>query len=156
MPEHLGATVAHPQLGRAILKPKKLILSRKGFDSGCGGCPSPIFPDGTMFSLPMPSYDQEAFEDLQHGDVDVSNVVTGITNSRMSGRNRIHLDSDLNFNAYRYRKERADWQQWRGMLGQAGIAQSHLNNQGVGSGDIFLDDCVPGISPLAATREHTL
>ena len=55
--------------------PRKLILSRKGFDSGSGGCPSPIFPDGTMFSLPIPSYDDEAFEDLQHGDIDIASVV---------------------------------------------------------------------------------
>ena len=27
------------------MEPKKLILSRKGFDSASGGCPSPIFPD---------------------------------------------------------------------------------------------------------------
>ena len=120
------------------MKPQKLILSRKGFDSGSGGCPSPIFPDGTMFSLPIPSYDKEAFEDLQHGDVDIASVVTGITNGRMSGQNLIHLDPDLNFEAYRYRKGRADWQQWRRMLGQAGIAQSHLNNQGVATGDVFL------------------
>ena len=121
------------------MKPKKLILSRKGFDSGSGGCPSPIFPDDTMCSLPIPSYyDQEAFEDLQHGDVDIASVVNGITNGRMSGLNLIHLDPDLNFDAYRYRKDRANWQQWRGMLGQVDIAQSHLNKQGVGSGDVFL------------------
>ena len=120
------------------MKPKRLIISRKGFDSGSGGCPSPIFPDGTMFSLPIPSYDEETFEDLQHGNVDIASVVNGITGGRMSGQRLIHLDPDLNFDAYRYRKERADWQQWRGILGQAGIAQSHLNNQGVGSGDVFL------------------
>ena len=120
------------------MKPRKLILSRKGFDSGSGGCPSPIFPDGTMFSMPIPSGDEEAFEDLQHGDVDVASVVSGITGGRISGLNRIHLDPDLNFDACRHRKDRADWQQWRGMLGQAGIAQSHLNNQGVASGDVFL------------------
>ena len=120
------------------MKPKKLIISRKGFDSGSGGCPSPIFPDGTMFSLPIPSSDEEAFEDLQHGDVDIASVVAGVTNGRMSGQRRVHLDPDLNFDAYRHRKERASWQEWRGMLGQAGIAQSHLNNQGVGSGDVFL------------------
>ena len=120
------------------MRPRKLILSRKGFDSGSGGCPSPIFPDGTMFSLPIPSYDEEAFEDLQHGDIDIVSVVTGVTNGRMSGRNLIHLDPDLNFDAHRHRKDRADWQEWRGMLGQAGIAQSHLNNQGVASGDLFL------------------
>ena len=124
--------------GRGTLKPKNLIISRKGFDSGSGGCPSPIFPDGTMFSLPIPSGHEEAFEDLQHGHVDIASVLSGITNGLMSGRNLIHLDPDLNFEAYRYRKDRADWQQWRGMLGQAGIAQSHLNKQGVTSGDIFL------------------
>ena len=124
--------------GLETVKPKKLVLSRKGFDSGSGGCPSPIFPDGTMFSLPIPSYDVDAFEDLQHGDVSIASVVSGITNGRMSGRDRIHLDPDLNFDAYRCRKDRPAWQQWRGMLGQAGIAQSHLNNQGVAAGDAFL------------------
>ena len=28
----------------------KIILSRKGFDSGSGGVPSPIFPDGQLLS----------------------------------------------------------------------------------------------------------
>jgi len=32
----------------------KVILSRKGFDSGYGGFPSPVLPDGTMLSLPIP------------------------------------------------------------------------------------------------------
>ena len=59
----------------------------QGFDSGSGGCPSPIFPDGTMFSLPIPSGDEEAFEDLQHGDIDIASVVSGITNGRMGGLN---------------------------------------------------------------------
>ena len=31
------------------MKPRKLILSRKGFDSKAGGCPSPIFPEGTFY-----------------------------------------------------------------------------------------------------------
>ena len=109
------------------MKPRKLILSRKGFDSGSGGCPSPIFPDGTMFSLPILSRDSERFDDLQHRDVNIASVVAGITSGRMNGRDRIHLDPDLNFDTYRYRKNRAAWQQWRGMLGQTGIAQRHLN-----------------------------
>ena len=86
----------------------------------------------------VPRVSEEAFEDLQHGDVDIASVVRGITDGRMSGLNLIHLDPDLNFDTYRHRKDRANWQLWRGMLGQAGIAQSHLNNQGVGSGDVFL------------------
>ncbi len=31
-----------------------MILSRKGFDSTYGGCPSPILPYGTMVSMPIP------------------------------------------------------------------------------------------------------
>lgn len=27
----------------------RIILSRKGFDSAAGGCPSPILPDGRLF-----------------------------------------------------------------------------------------------------------
>ena len=124
--------------GRRTLKPKKLILSRKGFDSGSGGCPNPIFPDGTMFSLPIPSGDREQFNDLQRGDVDIPSVVAGITNGRVNRRNRVHLDPDLNFDTYRHRKNCAAWQRWRGMLGQIGIAQGHLDKQGVGTGDVFL------------------
>ena len=33
----------------------KVILSRKGFDSGFGGYASFILPDGTLQSLPIPS-----------------------------------------------------------------------------------------------------
>ena len=108
------------------MKPKKLILSRKGFDSGSGGSPSPIFPYGTMFSLPIPSRDREQLDGLQHGDVDIASVVAGITGGRINGRDRVHLDPDLNFDTYRHRKHRAAWQQWRGTLGQTGIAQGHL------------------------------
>ena len=86
--------------------PSKLIISRKGFDSGSGGCPSPIFPDSAMFSLPIPSDDEEAFEDLQHGVTDISSVVADITNGRIRRWDRVHLDPDLNFDAYRYRKDR--------------------------------------------------
>lgn len=31
----------------------KVILSRKGFDSGYGGFSSPVLPDGTLLSLVM-------------------------------------------------------------------------------------------------------
>ena len=37
----------------------KIILSRKGFDSGNGGQPSPILPDGTLLSMPIPSNDSD-------------------------------------------------------------------------------------------------
>ena len=81
-----------------------------------------------MFALPIPSGDEEAFEDLQHRDGDIAGVVADITNGRMSGLDLVHLDPDLNFDGYRYRKDRPDWQQRRGMLGQPGISKSALSN----------------------------
>jgi len=45
----------------------KVILSRKGFDSKNGGMPSPILPDGTLLSLPIPSpLDTEKFSRLKY------------------------------------------------------------------------------------------
>ena len=46
----------------------KVILSRKGFDTANGGIPSPIMPDGTLLSMPIPSNDALAFDDLGHGE----------------------------------------------------------------------------------------
>ena len=65
------------------MKPKKLILSRKGFDSTnrggeypYGGCPSPIFPDGSLYSLPIPSPGADVtFGDLNHGNINIGRVV---------------------------------------------------------------------------------
>lgn len=37
-----------------VAPPKRLVLSRKGFDSGYGGMPSPILPDGRLQPLPIP------------------------------------------------------------------------------------------------------
>ena len=117
----------------------KLILSRKGFDSGSGGCPSPIFPDGTLYSLPIPHCQSEIiYGDLWHGNTNIGAVVTHLTRGHPS-KNRIkpkqcaHLDPDINRSAYSPRKKG-----WRPLFGQSGAAQGHLGNQGVQSGDLFL------------------
>ena len=43
----------------------KLVLSRKGMDSAAGGMASPILPDGTLLSLPIPDNDSG----LKYSDV---------------------------------------------------------------------------------------
>ena len=45
----------------------KIILSRKGFDSSWGGCPSPVLPDGTMLSMPIPTNEDNRlrYEDIR-------------------------------------------------------------------------------------------
>ena len=113
----------------------KLSISRKGFDSGSGGCPSPIFPDGTMFSLPIPQDDNASsihYKDLRHGSINIGEVVAGLTRG-LKTPTFAGLDPDINPLTYSHRKEG-----WRPLFGQRGLAQSHLSNQGVNTGDLFL------------------
>ena len=116
----------------------KLILSRKGFDSGSGGCPSPIFPDGTLYSLPIPGRRSKIkYRDIRHGDTNIGKVVKDLTHrrkpkSRIGAKSRAHLDPDINHDAY---PRQAGWQS---LFGQSGTAQGHLENQGVRIGDLFL------------------
>lgn len=127
------------------MKPKRLILSRKGFDGGSGGCPSPIFKeDNAMFSLPIPELgDNVTFGDLRHDDVNVGDLVKDLTcrrdpKNRISASHEAHFDPDINFPAYIHRKHRGGWEDWRGAFGQSNQAQSHLRDEGVDRGDLFL------------------
>ena len=120
---------------RRNVTPRKLSISRKGFDSKYGGYPSPIFPDGTMYSLPIPGGDDEVpvhYGDLNHGDINIGEVVRDLTRGRLEESSLAGLDPDLRPTAI----PRFDG--WRAMLGQMGNPQSHLENQGFNVGDLFL------------------
>jgi len=108
----------------------KIILSRKGYDDQYGGKPSVIMPDGTMLSFPIPVTAKEQgtesknlkfkgepltgmFEELGHLQ---SNLIHHVD------PDIYHLTGNLPYGSY----------------GQAGAALGHLENQGVGAGDIFL------------------
>ena len=117
------------------MKPKKLIISRKGFDSESGGCPSPIFPDGTIYSLPIPGNEDEEpihYDDLEHDNVNIGEVVEGLTRRRYTSDYLAGVDPDIRPDALL----RHDG--WRALFGQAKASQTHLENQGVGVGDVFL------------------
>src|SRR6266436_9207163 len=111
----------------------KLILSRKGFDSANGGCPSPILDD-RPFSLPIP----DPSSPTTYGEISPFNgipiwqIVEDLTHGRVGRGNGAHLDPDLRRDAL----TRATG--WRPIFGQADAAQSHLTNQGIGPGDLFL------------------
>ena len=112
---------------------RKLIISRKGFDSSPqgGGGPSPILPDGTLLSLPIPSRDSVKYSDLEHPKFGkYSKIIKQL--GLKPGRVGCHLDPDLN------RSDLKRLSGWRPSLGQMGAAESHLTNQGVGPGDLFL------------------
>ena len=111
----------------------RLILSRKGFDSGSGGCPSPILRDGTMLSLPIPDRSSRiAYREIEQDGVNIGQLVVDLTGDTRRLRHYAHLDPDLDRDAL----PRADG--WRPLLGQTGIAQGHLRKQSVQAGDLFL------------------
>ncbi len=111
----------------------KLILSRKGFDSSAGGCPSPVFPDSSFYTLPIPDpRSRIAYKDINHQGINVGKLVSGLTGNRRGGTRKAHLDPDLIADVYS--RETG----WRPCLGQTGAAQGHLRKQQVGVGDLFL------------------
>jgi len=98
----------------------KLILSRKGFDSANGGCPSPILPDGTMISLPIPSDDPKTYAD--YGLAELLERLRPGKGNPWAARH-CHFDPDLK----------------QGAFGQAGAAATHLRKQSVeDAGGLFL------------------
>lgn len=111
----------------------KVILSRKGFDSGYGGIPSPVMQDGTMLSLPIPSNgDLTLYKNLSYNGNSYADIICQLNHKCIMFDKECHLDPDI-------RKDitnRPD--DWKPAFGQIGAAQSHLRNQGVEVGDIFL------------------
>jgi hypothetical protein len=111
----------------------RIVLSRKGFDSQYGGVPSPILPNGEILSFPIPSHDDpHRIGDLWPMDPRFNQLVADLTGNRITTDSRVHLDPDLDPAATRRPPG------WRPSFGQIGAAQTHLVNQGVGPGDLFL------------------
>lgn len=111
----------------------KVILSRKGFDSSNGGYASPILPDGTMLSMPIPSdNDNLLFSDIKNNGVVYSDLLEQLTGESFIDR-KCHLDPDIRPNL---RIEPAE--NWSPAFGQIHSAQGLLHNAGVEIGDVFL------------------
>ncbi len=108
----------------------KIILSRKGFDSSNGGCASPIMPDGTLLSMPIPTNDEVSFTDIAWNDVTYAEILEQICPNKSFSN--CHLDPDIRDN--RIKKVNG----WVPAFGQTGSAQGLLSNAGVEVGDTFL------------------
>ena len=114
----------------------KIVFSRKGFDASAGGKPSPILPDGTIVSLPIPDEDSP----IKYGDIaspssafpDLGSIVGQLTGGRLDGGAGAHLDPDIDARALRRDAG------WRPLFGQCNQSQTLLENCGVGVGDLFL------------------
>lgn len=109
----------------------KVIISRKGFDSSNGGCPSPILPDGTMLSFPIPS-DEIPLTDLMYAGKTYLDIWKELKPRKRSYSAGCHLDPDIRINN---RVLPADWE---AIFGQISGSETHLENNNVGIGDLFL------------------
>lgn len=111
----------------------RLILSRKGFDSGTGKVASPILDDGSMVSLPIPERGSgTTYGDLVWRGQSLGDLVEQLTRGRVPSSHDAHLDPDLD---RRTRPRRAGW---KPSLGQCSAAQGSLAAHDIGPGDLFL------------------
>ena len=98
----------------------RVILSRKGFDTGSGGTASPIVA-GRPISLPIPTRRRSA---TTYDHLGLGEIVERVTRGKIARDHLCHEDPMF-----------AGGQC---LFGQCGAAQSHLRNRGVGIGDVFL------------------
>jgi hypothetical protein len=112
----------------------KIILSRKGFDAQYGGQPSPILPDGTLLSLPIPSKNETVkYSELFHAGKSYYQIINELKpNSVIKENYTCHLDPDIRYSVLRRGYN------WKPVFGQSGSAQGHLMKQGVSKNDVFL------------------
>jgi hypothetical protein len=125
-----------------VESPKRIVLSRKGFDGGTGCIPSPILSDGTMISLPIPdSAGTVSYSDLVFGDHSLGKLIVDLKAKRIAkgkvktplfDHDRAHLDPDL-ISTLRDRKSG-----WRPAYGQSGKDATILRQHQVGKGDLFI------------------
>lgn len=118
----------------------KIILSRKGIDDQYGKGASPILPKGEMVSFPIPTDRNKnesgiKYKDLKYGHEGMSfhDLGAELGMKVIKEHQECHLDPDLNEKTLVNRGRN-----WRGVFGQSGSHQTHLDQQGVGKGDLFL------------------
>jgi hypothetical protein len=104
----------------------RIILSRKGFDSAAGGGASPIVASenkwGRPVSLPIPS---GGFSQTTYGDLGLGDLAREASRGKIGVNDYCHHDPMF--------REGGTC-----LFGQCGAAQTHLVNQVVGLGDVFV------------------
>ncbi|SMQ69690.1 hypothetical protein SAMN06297468_1877 [Altererythrobacter xiamenensis] len=99
----------------------RIIFSRKGFDSASGGGPSPIV-GGRPVSLPIPA---GAASQTSYGALGLGEHAARASRGKLGADDLCHHDPMFT-------------EAGECLFGQCGAAQTHLERQGVGEGDVFL------------------
>jgi putative DNA base modification enzyme with NMAD domain len=111
----------------------KIVLSRKGFDASNGGVPSPILPDGRLVPLPIPAkHDPHSYDEVTINGLPLGPLVEELSARKIKRTRTCHLDPDLD------EASLPRVPAWRPAFGQIDAAQTHLTQQNVGIGDLFL------------------
>jgi len=105
---------------------KRIILSRKGFDSKAGGTASPIFSDGSLFSIPIPQKHKSPtrYQDLEFNGKSGRKILQEASVKLVLPHHYCHYDPLLTEEI--------------GIFGQADAAATELKNNNVDTGDLFL------------------
>ena len=111
----------------------KIIFSRKGFDAENGGTASPVMPDGAMVSMPIPQEDEMLYDFVSYNGRTYLDIWMDLKPNQEDFYTNCHLDPDIRRDGKIFEIEG-----WKPIFGQAGAAQTHLENQGVEVGDIFM------------------
>ena len=112
----------------------KVVLSRKGFDSENGGIASPILPDGTLLSLPIPEKEKykngRAYSELSYKDETYERIIKQL---KPKFKNKVcHLDPDIREGIFKTPDN------WKPAFGQHGGSLTTLRKHGVKRDDLFL------------------
>ncbi|MBR1760698.1 MAG: hypothetical protein IJ812_04860 [Schwartzia sp.] len=112
----------------------KAILSRKGMDSKAGKMPSPILPDGTLLSLPIPDRASlTGYGDLFYREQSLQKIISQLNPRFDFAKNpTCHLDPDI------YSEITNRPSDWKPAFGQWGVSAAHLDRLNVDIGDVFL------------------
>ncbi len=118
-----------------------IIFSRKGFDARAGGFPSLIFPDGSLFSIPIPSSSNHCYYSslvFNYKGQPIQEILNQVTNGKINNDGK-KSDCDYTMPIQGCHHDPMYIPALnRLVLGQAGGAESHLRNKGVNKDDIFL------------------
>lgn len=110
----------------------RIILSRKSVDSASGGMASPILPCGCLCPIPIPYKHGVRYSDVRFGKRSLDQVCGELPGWK---NHFAHVDPDLRFESRTPGRRLKGW--WPA-FGQSSASASHLNNQGVGKGDLFV------------------
>ena len=90
---------------------RRIVLSRKGFDSSTGGMPS-YKRDQALISFPIPSQQNTL---TTYSDIGLGKIIKELSNNKLQPTDTCHFDPNLEY----------------GEFGQVGAAQTHLKNNNV-------------------------